>query len=45
MVCDDKGELWYVGPIRIGNRNGMKVREYDEMEHGDDLSFVYTKSR
>lgn len=41
----DKGELWYVGLMRMGNRNGMKVREYDKMEHGDDLSYVCTRSR
>ena len=50
MVCDDtqkytcKGELWYVGLMRMGNRNGIKGREYDEMEHGDDLSYVCTRS-
>lgn len=34
-----------VGLMRMGNRNGMKVREYDKMEHGDDLSYVCTRSR
>ena len=41
----DKGELWYVGLMRMGNRNGIKVREYDQMEHGDDLSYVCTRSQ
>ena len=29
----------------MGNRNGIKVREYDQMEHGDDLSYVCTRSQ
>lgn len=42
--CTCKGGLRYMGLMRKGNRNRMNIMEYDDMEHGDDFSYVYISS-